>query len=979
MFPQAVLLLLYRMAITVADGFATCWEPLCPIPNPKDADVDHQSDEKLLKLCQSIPVEHWASSGKPVRLTPDVVAKLVPHRLKGWPSEALAQELVHKQSSIPVSAIRGVVHLNDHGSIIIMDHIPGSTLLRSIQHPRAHIPGPLVEGEQAGRCFTSRIFGPMKPTQGPFPTATDLSHFFNHAMNEAALTRLCSHQGPLPDDGTLVFSHVDLALRNVIMGKDGTPLLQQRPPSPIVIHSSLKPLRRKVKSKEDEMAELASAFKRQRQSVPATNVASDVFGSRSKHREDIPRNDEDSRSEGSESNSAEGFSDMKEKEMHQETLSSDHVDVPAMRRANEQRNWALFNVPAGPTMGGGVNRDPYGESANCHAPPVLPSRTPACSNSPRAPDEHFTAVYGPAQQGSIVTSSLSGGPAGMRDFINLYISLEGTDGEEHPHIEYDISVLRASIGEALTQILAKGGRTAQALKQMDHSQFMVSTSTHPLCHRDGGGDNLSFREIAALDQVLSQESSHYNTPLHSCRECTETLMVVQETKLSRSNLFVIYVHKTSSDMAVPTASGATLASAPVDAAVWQTWDRTFLPTIHSLSLLFDQSYNEPFKIYLAVHLVMAIAEQITSDKKGIHMGADRQLPGILDWLSARVGTHELNIFIAAELSQAEKDGERSPTLQMIFTWQNVPLRADTLDSEPLTPQELHHIAHPLSFNAADEMFKELSNQGKKRKDVAKNVAQPPVMSLDNPSTRIVMSSSMQTVIDNVRQRPNMLPSSIGRFQGRPSILDDILPNFSFTLHPSHSKQEACLYRSLVEGLTSVLWTYVLISGHPDASWGQAVTYPLGVGVVELTSLRYEMLYAAAFPHNNPDPNSKIQFFCKVWSTPLPHDVRRVVFLPPIDDWTGSCIINIDYELSDVLEFMGKLTTDELSEFLMAMEDFGRTDYSDFKEIHLSHNWFHAEVLSAINRSVSGLLEGELLDEAEILLGEGGDSKANSSA
>ncbi len=101
-------------------------------------------------------------------------------------------------------------------------------------------------------------------------------------------------------------------------------------------------------------------------------------------------------------------------------------------------------------------------------------------------------------------------------------------------------------------------------------------------------------------------------------------------------------------------------------------------------------------------------------------------------------------------------------------------------------------------------------------------------------------------------------SSIGRFQGWPSIQDDILPNFSFTLHPSHSKQDTHHYWCLVEGLTSMLWTYVLISGHPDASWGQAVTYPLGVGVVEWTSLCYEMLYAAAFPHHHPDPNSKIK-------------------------------------------------------------------------------------------------------------------------
>ncbi len=112
---------------------------------------------------------------------------------------------------------------------------------------------------------------------------------------------------------------------------------------------------------------------------------------------------------------------------------------------------------------------------------------------------------------------------------------------------------------------------------------------------------------------------------------------------------------------------------------------------------------------------------------------------------------------------------------------------------------------------------------------------------------------------------------------------------------------------------------------------------------------------------------------------MPPDVRRVVFLLPVNDWTGGCIVNIDYELSKVLEFISDLKTDDLTEFLKALEDFGQTDYSDFQEIHLSHNWFHTEVLSAINGSASGLLEGELLDEAEILLGEGRDSKATSSA
>lgn len=181
---------------------------------------------------------------------------------------------------------------------------------------------------------------------------------------------------------------------------------------------------------------------------------------------------------------------------------------------------------------------------------------------------------------------------------------------------------------------------------MDHSQLMVSTSTRPLHCRKGSRDNLSFREIAALDQVLSQDSSHYSTPLRSCRECTETSTVVQETELSRSKLYVIYVHRTASDTAVPVASGATLGAGAPAATItdWQTWDSMFLPTIHSLSPLFDQSYNELFKIYLAVHLLMALANNITSDKKAMTMGSDSRLPGVLVWLSARVGTHGLDIF-----------------------------------------------------------------------------------------------------------------------------------------------------------------------------------------------------------------------------------------------------------------------------------------------------------------------------------------------
>ncbi|KAK0430978.1 hypothetical protein EV421DRAFT_1743546 [Armillaria borealis] len=178
MFPQAVLLLLYRMAITVADGFATCWEPLCPIPNPK----------------------------------------LVPRQLKGWPSEALAQELVHKRSSIPVPAIWRVVHLNDHGSVIIMDHIPGSTLAEA--WPTMTLWQKIRTALSLQSYVPSAQIHPTSPSPHSWAACRRRTGWALFRL--AHLRPYETHPGgPLPDDGTLVFSHVDLALRNVIMGKDG--------------------------------------------------------------------------------------------------------------------------------------------------------------------------------------------------------------------------------------------------------------------------------------------------------------------------------------------------------------------------------------------------------------------------------------------------------------------------------------------------------------------------------------------------------------------------------------------------------------------------------------------------------------------------------------------------------------------------------------------------------------------------------------
>ncbi|PBK91143.1 hypothetical protein ARMGADRAFT_1081910 [Armillaria gallica] len=58
---------------------------------------------------------------------------------------------------------------------------------------------------------------------------------------------------------------------------EGAPLLQCWAPSLVVILPSLKTVRCKARSEEDDLADLAIAFKKQRQSAAATGVASNAL------------------------------------------------------------------------------------------------------------------------------------------------------------------------------------------------------------------------------------------------------------------------------------------------------------------------------------------------------------------------------------------------------------------------------------------------------------------------------------------------------------------------------------------------------------------------------------------------------------------------------------------------------------------------------------------------------------------------------
>ncbi|KAK0439126.1 hypothetical protein EV421DRAFT_1906139 [Armillaria borealis] len=547
---------------------------------------------------------------------------------------------------------------------------------------------------------------------------------------------------------------------------EGAPPLQRRACSPVIIHSTPKRVRRKVRSKEDELADLASAFKRQRQSAPATDVAPDAFGSSTEmtpgtetpEQESTPSltsehngpNFDDRESQGSEDNDGAVYtvhsSGADEDETNDDdTLSTGNVDVPAMRRANAERNWAQFNVPAGPPMGRGANDDHSREPANHPAPALLRRGTPV--HSFHAPHERSTGYSqqaggdGPEPMGRGANGSDCGCVGATRDVINVYISLEGADRVERSYVEFDVSVSRGSIGEALTRILIQGGRMARVLNQMDHSLFTVSTSTRPLSLSAGGGDDLSFREILTLNEVLSKESLNYNTPLRHCRACPETTMVVEETQLSREDLYVIYIHKTSAcdyerhgpaTAGVFTATSApATAPAPIEKPVWATWDAMFLTTISPMSSLFDETYNEAFKTYAAMTIAMGIAHEIneSGEKKPMTMGRDGRVPEVLAWLKARVGHHKMTVFDRApktlgrywtfwnwvqqllrELSQCkfgntDYDRDRLATLDMLIVWQKIPARVGDLGAEPPTADELRYLTRGMSLSSAEKVLK----------------------------------------------------------------------------------------------------------------------------------------------------------------------------------------------------------------------------------------------------------------------------------
>ncbi|KAK0460232.1 uncharacterized protein EV420DRAFT_1478749 [Desarmillaria tabescens] len=313
----------------------------------------------------------------------------------------------------------------------------------------------------------------------------------------------------------------------------------------------------------------------------------------------------------------------------------------------------------------------------------------------------------------------------LRCPINLFICMENSEGSEHAQVEYNIGMLEGFVGKALSALLRGGGRTGHALQGLDHTGWTVSTSTRPLCLHEGGGEDLSFREIGLLDKVLEEGTSLYRTPLLKCQMCPDTARILVETGLSQDELHVVYIHR------APMSLEAGTVEAPAEAKEWQTWDKCFLGTIQLVQSLFDPEYNEPFRVYLGVTILMAITEQIGSNKKALHMGKWGSLLGVLAWLKSRTSLHKVEIFERSQktfehyfsfwkkvqslrhyLSAYDfgeevkpQDWQRWEMLEMIATWQGLPSQADTLTMNPLTEEELFHVKQPLSLSHAELLFK----------------------------------------------------------------------------------------------------------------------------------------------------------------------------------------------------------------------------------------------------------------------------------
>ncbi len=167
------------------------------------------------------------------------------HEVFQTPHEALALEIVRAQTSIPVPRVFRTIQTDLVPGYIFyaMEFVDGQQLgevwptlsiwgkmrvswtlrsyvrqLRRIESALSSVPGPLGDKPQLcdGYIFESRY-------AGPFSDITSLSKWFRErvGVNRAITRRLPSKYDPFKDCKRMVFTHLDLNMRNILVGKDG--------------------------------------------------------------------------------------------------------------------------------------------------------------------------------------------------------------------------------------------------------------------------------------------------------------------------------------------------------------------------------------------------------------------------------------------------------------------------------------------------------------------------------------------------------------------------------------------------------------------------------------------------------------------------------------------------------------------------------------------------------------------------------------
>ncbi|GJE94047.1 hypothetical protein PsYK624_102150 [Phanerochaete sordida] len=240
---------LYALLACIADFAEDCcclFSDLRPRLPPSEASRWTQAEFFERYVCaQDLQGAYGLDGQGDVRKIDDAtVAKLVIDTTDDgpeWLSEAMAMRLVLEQTTIPVPRLHQVVRESSDILHLVMDHIPGDPLehvwptlsvwgklrvawtlrsyvrqLRCIRHPRSRVPGPLGPGLTPRKCggLTLSSLGAL----GPFADAFEL----NSAVNAECVSRSgvpvpTAYATPEP----LVFTHNDLYMGNVILGRDG--------------------------------------------------------------------------------------------------------------------------------------------------------------------------------------------------------------------------------------------------------------------------------------------------------------------------------------------------------------------------------------------------------------------------------------------------------------------------------------------------------------------------------------------------------------------------------------------------------------------------------------------------------------------------------------------------------------------------------------------------------------------------------------